>query len=275
MHVKTGDLAGKVAIVTGAAQGIGEATALSLAKRGAGLVLTDINAERLADTAAQIDSENAPVVVVADLADPNGPTHIVTEAIERAGQVDMLASVAGHAARGTILDTSVEQWEQMHNLNLRAHFQLIQGVARHLIERDAPGSVACAGSLNAFGGQPDLCAYSTAKGGLLTLARHAAHALLPHRIRVNIVNFGWMHTQGEIDIQASVHGNDEAWLLQAASELPFGRLIQPTEAANLLSYLLTDDSGVMTGSAINYDQSVPGSGPTTAVREDRLDSGNP
>jgi NAD(P)-dependent dehydrogenase (short-subunit alcohol dehydrogenase family) len=60
-----------------------------------------------------------------------------------------------------------------------------------------------------------------------------------------------METQGEIDIQASAHGHDEAWLHQAASELPFGRLIQPTEAAHLLAYLLTTDSGVMTGSAIN------------------------
>jgi NAD(P)-dependent dehydrogenase (short-subunit alcohol dehydrogenase family) len=135
---------------------------------------------------------------------------------------------------------------------------------------DRPGSIAVAGSLNAFGGQPDLCAYSVAKGGLLTLVKHAAHALLPHQIRVNIVNFGWMHTQGEIDIQASAHGHDEAWLHQAASALPMGRLIEPAEAAHLLAYLLTNDSGVMTGSAINYDQSVPGSGPTTARRDDRL-----
>ncbi len=268
----TADLAGKVAIVTGAAQGIGQATAHTLSMRGATLVLTDINTERLADTVAQVGGESSSVVVVeADLTDHDGPERIVATALERAGQIDLLASVAGHSSRGTILDTTVEQWDQMHALNLRAHFQLIQGVARHLVERDAPGSIACAGSLNAFGGQPDLCAYSVAKGGLLTLVRHAAHALLPHRIRVNIVNFGWMHTQGEIDIQASAHGNDETWLVDAAAELPFGRLIQPDEAANLLIYLLTDDSGVMTGAAINYDQSVPGSGPTTAVREDRLD----
>ena len=141
----------------------------------------------------------------------------------------------------------------MISLNLRAHFQLIKGVARHLVERGAPGAIACAGSLNAYGGQPDLCAYSAAKGGLLTLVRHAAHALLPHQIRVNIVNFGWMHTQGEIEIQASVHGHDEAWLHQAASELPFGRLIRPSEAAHLLTYLLTDDSAVMTGAAIDSE----------------------
>ncbi len=265
-----GDLTGRVAIVTGAAQGVGEATAHALAKRGATLVLTDIKADGLASTVTDIGGENPPIGIVVDLADSVGPQNIVAQAIERAGRIDMLASLAGYAARGNILDTSVEQWDQAHALNLRAHFQLIQGVANHLVERDAPGAIAVAGSLNAYGGQPDLCAYSAAKGGLVTLVRHAAHALLPHRIRVNIVNFGWMHTQGEIDIQASVHGKDAAWLTEAATALPFGRLITPSEAASLLTYLLSDDSGVMTGSAINYDQSVPGSGPTTAPREDRL-----
>lgn len=262
------DLTGKVALVTGAAQGIGEATARALAARGAALVLTDINGDQLAKTAADIDSD-AITEIVADLADQSGPEQILEQGIAGRGRVDLLASVAGLASRGTILDTNVDDWDAMLNLNLRAHFQLIQGVAKHLVANDRPGSIACAGSLNAFGGQPDLCAYSSAKGGLLTLVKHAAHALLPHQIRVNIVNFGWMHTQGEIDIQAA-QGHDENWLNQAASELPMGRLIQPAEAAHLLEFLLTDDSGIMTGSAINYDQSVPGSGPTTAVRTDRL-----
>jgi len=186
------------------------------------------------------------------------------------GQIDLLASGAGLGLRGTILDTSVELWDEMIAINLRSHFQLIQGVARNLIERDAPGSIAVAGSMNALGGQSNLCAYSAAKGGLVTLVRHCAHALLPHRIRVNIVNFGWMHTEGEVEIQAAAHGQDEVGLLSAASELPFGRLIQPTEAAHLVEYLLTDDSSVMTGSTINFDQSVPGSGPTTMALSGRM-----
>jgi len=264
------DLKGRVALVTGAAQGVGEATARALATRGANLVLTDIKGDQLDKVASSL-KEASPTVIVADLADPEGPTSIVSEALNSVEQIDMLASIAGHAARGSIIDTTIEQWDQMIALNMRAHFQLIQGIARHLIERDAPGSIACAGSLNAYGGQTDLTAYSAAKGGLLTLVKHAAHALLPHQIRVNIANFGWLHTQGEIDTHAELYGRDEAWLHQAASELPFGRLIQPDEAAKLLVYLLSDDSSVMTGSAINFDQSVPGSGPTTTTRSDVLE----
>jgi NAD(P)-dependent dehydrogenase (short-subunit alcohol dehydrogenase family) len=79
-----------------------------------------------------------------------------------------------------------------------------------------------------------------------------------------------LHTEGEIETQVAAHGQDEAGLLRSASELPFGRLITPAEAAHLVEYLLTDDSSVMTGSTINFDQSVPGSGPTTAVRLDWL-----
>ena len=259
----TKDLTGKVALVTGAAQGVGEATARALAERGARLVLTDIKTDEVKRVASTLKHAE-PLVVVADLADPAGPVKIVKTALESAGQVDMLASVAGYAARGTIVDTTVEQWDAMTNLNMRAHFQLIQGVARHLIERDAPGSIACAGSLNAYGGQTNLCAYSSAKGGLMTLVKHAAHALLPHRIRVNLINFGWMHTQGEIDIHSQLQSRGESWLHEAASELPFGKLIQPDDAATLLEYLLTNDSSVMTGSTIDFDQSVPGAGPTTA-----------
>ena len=261
------DLIGKVALVTGAAQGIGEATARALAARGATLVLTDINGDRLADVVADIKTEKPTTEIVADLADPAGPPTVIDGALESIGQIDMLASLAGHAARGSILDTSVEQWEAMASLNLRAHFQLIQGVARHLVERGAPGSIAVAGSLNAYGGQTDLCAYSVAKGGLVTLVKHAAYALLPHQIRVNIVNFGWMHTQGEIDIQSKINNADgDAWLAKAASQLPFGRLIEPFEAAHLVIYLLTADSSVMTGTSIDFDQSVPASGPTTQAR---------
>lgn len=264
------DLAGRVAVVTGAAQGVGAATARALASRGASLVLTDQKADHLGMLSSELGESVPTHAVVADLAHPDGPPRIMSEALESMGQVDLLASVAGLGLRGTILDTSVELWDEMINLNLRAHFQLIQGVARNLVERQAPGAIAVAGSMNALGGQQDLCAYSAAKGGLTTLVRHAAHALLPHRVRVNVVNFGWMHTEGEVEIQATAHDHDETWLREAASALPFGRLIQPGEAAHLLAYLLSDDSGVMTGSTINYDQSVPGSGPTTAVRSDPL-----
>ncbi len=190
----TNDLTGRVAIVTGAAQGVGEATARALAARGASLVLTDRKADQLEAVAKELHDQVPAVAVVADLSDPAGPPQVIEGALDAMGQVDLLASVAGLGLRGTILDTTVELWDEMINLNLRSHFQLIQGVARNLVERDAPGSIAVAGSMNALGGQSNLCAYSAAKGGLVTLVRHCAHALLPHRIRVNIVNFGWMHT---------------------------------------------------------------------------------
>ncbi len=232
-------------------------------------MLTDIKARQLKQVAESL-VEAKPVVIEADLTDSSATAEIVPTALEATGRLDMLASVAGYAARGSILDTTVEAWDRMTDLNLRAHFQLIQAVARNLVERDVPGSIVCAGSLNAYGGQPDLCAYSSAKGGLQTLVKHAAYALLPHRIRVNVVNFGWMRTQGEIDLHSQLYGRSEFWIDDAAAELPFGKLIQPEEAARLLIYLLSDDSSVMTGSSIDFDQSVPGSGPTTATRSDKL-----
>lgn len=271
IHMKDAeqDLSGKVALVTGAAQGLGEATVRALARRGANLVLTDIKADALEKVASSLTKATA-IAVVADVAEPQGPTKIIAEALTAFGQIDLLASVAGANSRGTITSTSVADWDYMMSLNLRSHFQLIQATAVHLIERDAPGAIVCVGSVQGRGGQPDLCSYAVAKGGLATLVKNSAYALLPHQIRVNLVNFGWMHTPGEIDSHLRSSGNDEAWVNLQAAQLPFGRLIKPAEAANLITYLLSSESSVMTGAEIDFDQSVGGAGPATVARPDRL-----
>lgn len=255
--------------ITGAGQGIGEATANRMAKSGAQLFLVDKNSDRLQQVAENL-GPSVSGFLVADLSVAEQAGQVIPMATEALDGLTSVASLAGYAQRGTILDTKVDDWDAMQALNLRNHFQIIQAAAKFWVGSGQAGSIALAGSMNAHGGQGDLCAYSTAKGGLATLARHAAHALLPHQIRVNIVNFGWMRTQGEIDLHADLYGRAPQWLDEAAEELPFGRLIQPEEAAELLEYLLTARSSVMTGSVIDFDQSVPGSGPTTAVRNDLL-----
>jgi NAD(P)-dependent dehydrogenase (short-subunit alcohol dehydrogenase family) len=258
-------LVNKSVVVTGAAQGVGEAVARQLAREGCSLFLVDCQRERLDLLAVDLGACVAGVACV-DLMDVSATGSVIPAAVGAMGCVDGLASVAGQAPRGTVLSTSVDDWDRCVALNLRSHFQLVQATARHLVERGSPGVVALAGSLNAYGGQPDLCAYSAAKGGLVAFAKHAAYALLPHRIRVNIVNFGWIRTPGEVAVQQQVCGRPPGWLDRAGLELPFGKLIEPGEAAEVLVYLLSDRSSVMTGSAVDFEQSVPGAGPTTGLR---------
>ncbi|MCB1490026.1 MAG: SDR family oxidoreductase, partial [Bauldia sp.] len=120
------------------------------------------------------------------------------------------------------------------------------------------GTVVSILSMSAHGGQPFVCAYSASKGALATLTKNAAFALMPDRIRLNGLNIGWMDTPGEHSIQLRYHTDDENWLAKAEASQPFGRLLKPTEVARAVAYLASDESGMMTGSIIDFDQQVLG-----------------
>ena len=113
-------------------------------------------------------------------------------------------------------------------------------------------------SMSAHGGQPFITAYSGSKGALATLTKNAAFSLMPWRIRVNALNIGWMNTPGEDRIMKTYHGAQDGWLEKAASEQPFGRLLDPREVARAVAFLASTESGMMTGSVIDFDQSVLG-----------------
>jgi NAD(P)-dependent dehydrogenase (short-subunit alcohol dehydrogenase family) len=112
--------------------------------------------------------------------------------------------------------------------------------------------------MSAHGGQPFLTPYSLSKGALATLTKNAAFGLMPWRIRVNGLAIGWMNTPGEDRIMRTVHGAADGWLEKAAAEQPFGRLIDPAEVARACAYLVSAESGLMTGAVIDFDQSVAG-----------------
>ena len=112
--------------------------------------------------------------------------------------------------------------------------------------------------MSAHGGQPYLAAYAAAKAGLVGLTKNAAHAHRFDRIRINGVNIGWTETPGEDAIQREFHGAGDDWLERAAERLPMGRLGQVEDLARLVVLLLSPQSGVVTGSVIDWDQTVPG-----------------
>jgi NAD(P)-dependent dehydrogenase (short-subunit alcohol dehydrogenase family) len=113
-------------------------------------------------------------------------------------------------------------------------------------------------SMSAKAGQPFIAAYCASKGALATLTENTAYALLMNRIRVNALNIGWMASEGEDRTQKQYHGANPNWLAEAAAQQPFGRLIDPKEVARAVAFLSSDESGLMTGSVINYDQSIWG-----------------
>ena len=253
-------LDGKVAVVTGGTQGLGEAIARLFAQRGAaGILICGRNAEHGAAVAADLEKCGCRAAYVeADLADLDRTRAVMAAADRVFGRVDTLVNAAGNTDRGTVFDTSPELFERIMAINLRAPFFLMQDAAKIMRREGIAGTIVNIQSMSALGGQPFLTPYSVSKGALATLTKNAAFSLMPWRIRVNGLNLGWMATPGEDRVMRLYHGAQDGWLEKAAAEQPFGRLVDPNEAARAVAFLASEESGMMTGVNIDYDQTTVG-----------------
>jgi NAD(P)-dependent dehydrogenase (short-subunit alcohol dehydrogenase family) len=252
-------LAGRVFVVTGGTQGLGEETARILAEKGAaGVVICGRNEDRGGAVAYRLEEEGSPALYVkADLLLEEDCRRVIRMADERFGRIDGLANVAASTARGSLDDTTAEAWDEMMALNVRAPFLLMQEAVRVMRREGRGGSIVNVSSVSAYGGQSFLTSYCTSKGALDTLTKNAAHALVSDRIRVNGINVGWMATPNEHRIQL-LEGKPADWLAQADAEQPLGRILRPGEVGKLIAYLLSDDAELMTGSLVHFDQNVLG-----------------
>lgn len=258
---------GKVAVVTGSTQGLGEAIVRRFAAEGAaGIVVTGRNARRGTTVAKELQEMGTRAVFhAADLAEPAAPTSVIAAADEHFGRIDVLVNAAALTHRGSIIDTSLELWDTLINVNLRATFFLIQATVGIMRREGVAGSIVNIGSVAGYGSVPVLAPYAISKGALIPLTRNVAYALARDRIRVNTLSLGWMNTPGEHEIQMRYHGGDPDWLAKAEAGRPFGRLLEPDEVAVAVAFLASEDSGMMTGAVMDFDQSVVGAGPAPLI----------
>jgi NAD(P)-dependent dehydrogenase (short-subunit alcohol dehydrogenase family) len=247
-------------VVTGSTQGLGAAIARLFAERGAaGLVTCGRSRDKGERKAAEIQEATGvrTVFVQADQGKVEDCRAIIATADQEFGRLDVLVNAAAITDRGNILETTPELFDQMFAINVRGPFFLMQDALK-LMRRDAiEGTIVNIGSMSAKAGQPFLAAYCASKGALATLTENTAYAVLRNRIRVNQLNIGWMASDGEMRIQ-KLDGKPDDWLEKAAPAQPFGRLIDPQEVARAVAFLASAESGLMTGSVINYDQSIWG-----------------
>jgi len=247
-----GRMQGKVAVITGAAQGIGRGCAELLAREGARVVIGDLQTEAGEATAAAIRAVGGEAHFVrTDVVEEADCRALMDSAAERYERLDVLVNNAGWFPRATLEDTTTELWERIMQVNLRGAFYCCKHAVAHLRAAGA-GSIVNIGSINGIQGLPNLVAYSAAKGGLLTLTRTLAGALAADRIRVNYIVPGWVLSEGERALQQS-RGITAEQLQRAGAALPLGRHQTPEDTAYAVLYLASDESSQVTGTILHVD----------------------
>ncbi|MCB0064974.1 MAG: SDR family oxidoreductase [Caldilineaceae bacterium] len=255
-------LTGKVAVITGSTQGLGEATARLFKARGiSGLIITGRNGERGEAVAATLNGNGCVAhFVQAELDEVNACRKIIAAADAHFGKLHILVNCAALTERGTIWDTTPELFDRMMAINVRAPFFLMQEAIKLMERESIAGSIVNISSVAAYGSTPMLLPYAGSKAALNVLTKNIAYSTMRRRIRVNTLNLGWMDTPGENTIQQRYHTDDPNWLEEAEAAQPFGHLLKPDEVARAIAFLASDESGMMTGSIVDFDQSVAGAG---------------
>jgi NAD(P)-dependent dehydrogenase (short-subunit alcohol dehydrogenase family) len=253
---------GQYFVVTGSTQGLGAAVARTLAQRGAaGLIICGRSRGKGEEQARQLTALDCPAFFVeADMERVEDCRGVIDAARQHFGTLHGLVNCAGMSDRGTILDTSPELFDRIFAVNVRAPFFLIQEAIKLMISTQVEGSIVNIQSVTGHGGQSFLTAYAASKGALAILTKNVAFSALRNRIRVNGLNIGWMDTPHEDEIQRQYHGAQDGWLAASEQQQPFGRLLKPEEVAQSVAFLLSKESGMMTGAVIDLEQGVIGCG---------------
>ncbi|SDW59191.1 NAD(P)-dependent dehydrogenase, short-chain alcohol dehydrogenase family [Arthrobacter sp. cf158] len=250
----------KVILISGGTQGLGAGVARRAAEEGAaGIAITGRNADSGEQLAAGITATGVETrFIKTDLADVEQARNSVLETVAAFGQLDCAVNAAGLTTRGTMLDTTPELFDAHMAVNLKSPFFVMAETIKHLRSRGVPGSILNVISIAELGGQPYLAPYVAAKAGLAGVTRNAAHAHRWDKIRINGLDIGWTATDGEAETQKKFHGAGDDWLEKANASVPMGKLGQVDEIAEFIVFLLSDRSGVVTGSVIDWDQNVLG-----------------
>lgn len=243
----------RIALVTGSTSGIGRGIAAHFAALGARVVVHGPDIDSSQATAEDLRAKGHHVDAVAgDLAGAEACREVVRAVVARHGRIDVLVNNAASTARASLEDASVDFWDTMMAVNLRAPFICLQEAVRSM-KTSGGGSIVNIGSINAYVGLPALGPYSVSKGGLMTMTKNAAAALGRYHIRVNQLNVGWTLTEGEEKVQRA-DGKGPDWLKEAAATRPFGRLLSPSDIAMAAAYFASDDSALISGAVVDLEQ---------------------
>jgi 3-oxoacyl-[acyl-carrier protein] reductase len=236
-----------VAWITGGANGIGKELALRLIGEGWAVAISDIDAGAVQATGALLEARGASIAVEGDISSPVDVGQNLAE-IERAlGPVTALVNNAFLVKRGTILDTSYDDWRRTIDIGLTGYFLCSQAVSRGMVERRSGRIVSLSGGV-AERGIPGTCAYASSKGGVHALMRSIAVDLAPYGICANTVSTGPVQVERGFKI-----AHDAAQIRARIERVPLKRVGMPRDVTGLLSFLLSPDAGWITGGLFHVD----------------------
>lgn len=237
-------LAGKVALVTGAARGIGLAVATAFVREGASVVVADLNREGAAHAAATLGEAAMPVAV--DVADPDSVAAMMAAILAGHGRVDILVNNAGIGANTPFLETSLSDWNRVIGVNLTGAFMVAPACAREMV-RVGGGKIVNIASLSGQRGGTGRAAYGSAKAGLELLTKVMAVELARYNINVNNIAPGAIETE----IAKAMH--DQATRAAYAARIPMTRYGTPEEIADAAVFLCSDEARYVHGHTLNVD----------------------
>jgi len=247
-------LSGKVALITGASSGIGAATAILFTKLGANVSITGRNVENLqktADSCQQVENgQKKPLLIQADLQSESDTSTLVSKTVAEFGKLDILVNNAGVLEMGTVENTSLEQYDRVMNVNVRAIYHLTMLATPELIKTE--GNIVNISSVNGIRSFPGVLAYNISKAAVDQLTRCVALELAPKKVRVNSVNPGVVIT----DLQKRGGLSDEAYanfLERSKQTHALGRPGEPEEVAKAIAFLASDDASFSTGVSLPVD----------------------
>jgi NAD(P)-dependent dehydrogenase (short-subunit alcohol dehydrogenase family) len=250
MHLKSSpELAGRVAIVTGAGRGIGEAIAEEIGSRGAHVIVADLVASRAADTAERLQSSGISAdALELDVSSRASCQNAVKTAIKRHRRLDYLVNNAGIAGYGSVETMEEADWRRHLDVILTGTFLMTQAAVPPMIEKRA-GSIVNIASIGGLGGWPLRGAYNASKAGVINLTASLAGELGPVGVRVNSVSPGTIRTSMAEEADRS----GVASLDKYAARTPAGRLGTTKEIASVVAFLLSDRAAFITGVNLRVD----------------------
>jgi len=243
--------ANKVVLVTGATSGIGRAVTFRFAESKASVVALGRKVEALRKVESVVEKAGGhALAITADVTNETEMQRAIDSAIARFGRLDVLVNAAGHISNGSIENTSLDAWDAMMNVNLRAVFHLMQLATPHLVK--TKGSIVNVSSVTGLRSFPGVLAYCVSKAGVDQLTRCAALELAPKGVRVNAVNPGVVVT--EIHRRGGMGEADyEQFLERSKTTHPLGRVGDPREIAELVFFLASEKASWITGATYSID----------------------